>query len=154
VTGWGKLERRALCFLRAIWLWRDEEAEREDCPPFRVLPNPLMLHLAQRAAEGSVVRGAKGLSGAQSERLRRAIEAAAKLPPDQWPAKRIHRTGERLEFDTGVFDRLKESRDSVAQRLGLEPSVIATRGVLETLAMDRARGEEMLMKWQRELLFG
>lgn len=153
VTGWGRLERRALCFLRALWDWRDEEAERADCPPFRVLPNPLMLHLAQRAAEGGGVRGAKGLSGAQSERLRRAIEAAAKMPADQWPARRIHNSGERLEFDPDVYQRLRGIRDTAAQRLGLEPSVIATRGVLEHLAMDRARGEGLLMSWQRELIF-
>lgn len=153
ITGWGKLERRALCFLRAIWNWRDEEAERADCPPFRVLPNPLMLHLAERAAAGGTVRGAKGLGGAQSERLRRAIESASKLPSDQWPARRIHREGERLEFDAEVYQQLREVRDAAARRCGIDPTVIATRGVLETLAMDRSRGEELLMSWQRELMF-
>ena len=131
VTGWGKLERKALCFLRALWNWRDEEAERADSPPFRVLPNPLMLHLAQRAADGASVRGAKGLNGSQSERLRRAIAEAATLPAEQWPARRIHRAGERLEFDQSVFNRLKEVRDAAARQLNLDPTVIATRGVLE-----------------------
>lgn len=154
VTGWGKLERKALCFLQAIWLWRDVEAERADCPPFRVLPNPLMLHLAQRAADGASVRGAKGLNGAQSDRLRRAIAAAALTPADQWPARRIHRTGERLEFDAEVYKRLREVRDAAARRLKLDPTVIATRGVLESLAMNRSCCEDLLMVWQRELMFG
>lgn len=152
ITGWGKLERKALCFLRAMWQWRDEEAERADCPPFRVLPNPLMLHLAQRAADGGLVRGAKGLSGAQSERLRKALESAAKLSPDQWPAKRLQQAGVRLEFDPEVYRRLREVRDQAAARERLDPTVIATRGVLEILAMDPRRGEELLMKWQRELM--
>jgi ribonuclease D len=154
VTGWGKLERKALCFLRALWQWRDEEAERSDCPPFRVVPNPLLLHLAQRAAEGGNVRGARGLSGAQSERFRRAIATAASLPADQWPLRRIHRTGERLEFDPEVYNRLREVRDSAARRLQLDPTVIATRGVLESLAMNRSGCDELLMSWQRELMLG
>ena len=154
ITGWGKLERRALCFLRAIWEWRDEEAERADCPPFRVIPNPLMLHLAERAASGGTVRGAKGLNGAQSERLRRAVEFASKTPSEQWPARRIHRDGERLEFDPEVYQRLRDVRDAAARRCGIDPTVIATRGTLEALAMNRSRGEELLMSWQRELMFG
>lgn len=152
VTGWGKLERKALCFLRAIWQWRDEEAERLDSPPFRVLPNPLLLHLAQRAAEGGNVRGAKGLNGAQSERLRRAIAEAAALPADQWPARRIHRMGERVDFDPEVYKRLREVRDEAARRLHLDPTVIATRGTLEALAMSPSRSAELLMSWQRELM--
>jgi len=153
ISGWGKLDRKGLNFLRALWFWRDEESEREDRPPFKVMHNQLMLHLARRAAEGSEIRGAKGLSGDQSRRLRKAMAEASSVPEDEWPRRRLRSAGARVDYDPDVYQRLKAVRDEAARDLQLDPTIIATRSVLEALALNPSRADVLLMSWQRKLMF-
>jgi len=49
-------------------------------------------------------------------------------------------------------EELRRRRDKSAEELGLEPSLIAPRSALETIAADRARAASLLVPWQRELL--
>jgi ribonuclease D len=61
----------------------------------------------------------------------------------------------RQRFDESFEQRLKEvmeGRNKVAEDLGIDPSVIASRGVLEQIISGRARPEEILLKWQLSLL--
>jgi ribonuclease D len=154
VPGWGKLERHGLAYLRELWSWRDEEAERLDRPTFRVMSNQTLVELAERAAAGEDIRGSKGLRPAQSERLRTALRRAADLPREQWPPKRLPSGRPREDVNLDGYERLRKRRDETAVSRGIDPTIIATRSVLETLANDETKAGELLMEWQRELLFG
>jgi ribonuclease D len=154
ISGWGKLERQGLAYLRELWHWRDRESEILDRPSFRVLSNQMLLELATAAAAGEEIRGAKGLRPAQSERLRVAIRKASELKREEWPAKRIASTKPREDINQAAFEGLRNRRDSEARRMGIDPTILATRSVLELLANDESRAQEVLMSWQREILFG
>jgi ribonuclease D len=118
------------------------------------MSNQTLLELATAASSGEEVRGAKGLRPAQCERLREAIRKAASLKREEWPAKRIGLGKPREDINQPAFEALRRRRDEEAARLGVEPTILATRSVLETLANDSSRAEEVLMTWQRVLLFG
>jgi hypothetical protein len=49
-------------------------------------------------------------------------------------------------------EQLRQQRDRLAKKVGLEPSFVAPRGVLEAIAADRTRAEKLLVPWQCELL--
>tara|TARA_R110002096_G_scaffold24760_8_gene77962 strand:- start:9032 stop:10126 length:1095 start_codon:yes stop_codon:yes gene_type:complete len=154
IPGWGKLDRSGLVFLRELWFWRDEESQSRDCPPFRVMSNQSLLDFSERSARGDNLRGAKGLNASQAKRFRAAIEKARQVPKDEWPVKRIRKGGRREEFNADEYERLRAHRDAKAAELNLEPTIIATRGILETMANYPEKQDEMLMKWQRGILFG
>ncbi|MEM1296736.1 MAG: HRDC domain-containing protein, partial [Verrucomicrobiota bacterium] len=153
IPGWGKLDRGGLVFLRELWHWRDDESQSRDCPPFRVMSNQSLLDFSTRAARGDAVRGAKGLNPSQAKRFRAAIEKAREVPRDEWPVKRLRKGGRREEFNAEGYEALRKIRDNRASELDLEPTIIATRGTLETLANYPEKREELLMNWQRQILF-
>src|SRR5437899_8782910 len=54
IPGSGTLQGRAAAVLRALWLWREREAEMADRPPFHILQNEKLLSAAVSFASGSV----------------------------------------------------------------------------------------------------
>lgn len=154
VSGWGNLDRKALAYLRELWYWRDQESQTRDWPPFRIMTNQMLLELASDAARGKEIRGAKGLNSGQAQRLRDALDKASNLPADQWPRRRLHSGGSREEIDAEAFKSLRAKRNAKAEELGLDPTLLATRGTLETLANNSGQARDLLMSWQYEALFG
>jgi len=154
IAGWGKLDRRALAFLRELWHWRDQESQARDCPPFKIMNNQPLVDFAEEAAAGKNPRGARGLNGEQARRFREALARAAALPPEEWPKRRLRRDAPKEEVDAAAYEELRKRRDAKAAALGLDPTILATRAALETLALDPSQSEQYLMDWQQALLFG
>jgi ribonuclease D len=50
------------------------------------------------------------------------------------------------------FDELQALRDEQAGGLGIDPTIIASRATLMSLAHDAEEGVAGLQQWQRELL--
>ena len=50
------------------------------------------------------------------------------------------------------FDELQKRRDAHAAKLGIDPTLVASRGMLSDLAHDWDKHANELMSWQRELL--
>ena len=48
VSGMTGLSNRSLAIVRELWRWREQEAERRDLPPRRVLRDDLIIELAKR----------------------------------------------------------------------------------------------------------
>ena len=86
-----------------------------------------------------------------------AIERGLGVPDRDLPALA---PGERRERDLAFEARLKPVRDrcdAIADALGLEPSVLATRGLIEAALRRREAGEPLegtpgLRRWQVPLL--
>src|SRR5437762_4673252 len=151
VPGSGSLKGPAAAVLRALWQWREREAERADRPPFHILQNEKLLHAAISFASGDVA-DYKHFSPRRRQAFREAARIGLATPESEWPILR-RRFGTRPTTETvRCTEELRRRRDKSADKLGLEPSFIAPRGTLEAVAADGTRAISLLVPWQRELL--
>jgi ribonuclease D len=151
INGAGALSPRAAAILRALWHWRDREARTIDRPPFHILQNHLLLQAA-RDFEAGKVPDYRHLTPRRRRGFVEAAEKATQLPDSELP-QRPRRKGTRptQEMERAA-ENLRRRRDDVAEQLGLEPSFIAPRATVDSIAADEARSSTLLVPWQRELL--
>ncbi len=151
VGGSGSLKGLAAAVLRALWQWREREAERADRPPFHILQNEKLLHAAISFASGDLP-DYKHFSPRRRQAFREAARIGLATPESEWPILR-RRFGTRPTAETvRCTEELRRRRDKLADKLGLEPSFVAPRGTLEAVAADGTRAISLLVPWQRELL--
>jgi ribonuclease D len=151
IRGSGLLRGRSAAVLRALWQWREKEAEKADRPPFHVLRNEELLKAAVKFASGSVP-DYRHFSVRRREAFREAAQAALRAPESEWPVSR-RRFGTRPSNETVQrAEELGRRRNRSAEELGLEPSFIAPRSTLEGIAADGTRAAALLVPWQRQLL--
>src|SRR5437016_2717141 len=151
IRGSGVLRGRAAAVLRALWQWREREAEKADRPPFHILRNEDLLKAAAKFASGSVP-DYRHFSLRRRQAFREAAQAALRAPESEWPVSR-RRSGTRPTTETVQrAEELCRRRNKSAEALGLEPSFIAPRSTIEAIAADGTRAPALLVPWQRELL--
>ena len=151
IRGSGILRGRAAAVLRALWQWREKEAEKADRPPFHILQNEDLLKAAAKFASGSVP-DYKHFSFRRRQAFLEAAQAALRAPESEWPVSRRH-FGTRPTAETVQrAEELRRRRNKSAEELGLEPSFIAPRSTLEAIAAGGTRAPALLAPWQRELL--
>ena len=151
ITGSKDLRGRSGAVLRALWHWRDAEAQSVDRPAFHILHNEQLLDAAGRFDRGAQI-DLDHIKGSRRRRLYDAAEKALTLPESEWPTiVRVPRPRTTREEDAR-FAQLKKKRDAAATELKLDPSLIAPKSVLENLAADRDATAAKMMPWQRELM--
>jgi ribonuclease D len=151
IRGSGLLRGGSAAVLRALWQWREKEAEKADRPPFHVLRNEELLKAAAKFASGSVP-DYRHFSFRRRQAFLEAAQAALRAPESEWPVSR-RRFGTRPSNETVQrAEELQRRRNRSAEELGLEPSFIAPRSTLEAIAADGTRTAALLVPWQRELL--
>jgi ribonuclease D len=151
IRGSGLLRGRPAAVLRALWRWREKEAENADRPPFHVLRNEELLQAAVKFASGSVP-DYRHFSFRRRQAFREAAQAALREPESEWPVSHRH-FGTRPSNETVQrAEALRRQRNRSAEELGLEPSFIAPRSTIEAIAADGTRAAVLLVPWQRELL--
>ena len=151
IRGSGLHRGRSASVLRALWHWREKEAEKADRPPFHVLRNEELLKAAVKFASGSVP-DYKHFSFRRRQAFLEAAQTALRAPESEWPVSR-RRFGTRPSNEAVQrAEELQRRRNRSAEELGLEPSFIAPRSTLEAIAADDARTAALLVPWQRELL--
>ncbi len=151
ITGSGTLPPQAGAVLRAIWQWRDREAQQADRPSFHILQNSAMIEAAKQFVAGETPDFRH-----LSERRRRGYLDAARealaLPESAWPQRPPRGVRTRTPgFDKKV-EELRRRRDHHAKELALDPAFIAPRSALEGIAADPSRSQTLLVQWQRDLL--
>jgi ribonuclease D len=163
IKGVRDLTASQAAFVRELWKWREEAADRADRPPFKILGDEGVMELAlwaEKHPRADLAHGPKlprDYHGARLESLREAIHRAGRLDPTDWPEPRPRSTGERLIPGKG-FVRLRDDVARLAADLSLHPSVIAPRLALEEISRRKptdAAGIQRagkLMPWQAELL--
>jgi hypothetical protein len=92
------------------------------------------------------------LSPRRREGIAKAIKAALVRSPDSHPEVLRNRVRRPSEAERRRYHELEERRDTVAHHLGIDATIIASRGVLGDLARDWDKHAPELMKWQRQLL--
>jgi ribonuclease D len=157
------LDRAALAVLREVWLWRDGTARRRDRPPFMVLRDETLVALA-KSPPHSLGELAK-VSGVPESLVRSpaahdVVEAARRgiaCPEAERPEIRVEVREKLAPAVESRVARMKERRDAIARDLALDPTTIASRGVLEEMARRWEDGEDPwsvpeLRLWQIGLL--
>ncbi len=151
ISGSGLLRGRSAALLRELWRWRDQEARSVDRPAFHILRNDLLIEAAKRFDQGGKVQ-IPHLSGSRARRFFEAAEKALALSEGEWPQIiRNHRARPTPEMER-LFGELKTRRDRVAAHHRIDPSLIASKSTLETLAADAEAAATLLLPWQRGLL--
>ena len=151
ISGAGSLRGPAAAVLRALWQWREKEAEAADRPPFHILQNRELLAAAESFAKGGTPDFSH-FSARRRNAFREAAEHALKLPEETWPLPRP-RLGTRPTVEMKQrTEELRRRRDHGATRLELEPAFVAPRAALEALATNEKNGAVLLVPWQREVL--
>jgi ribonuclease D len=151
VSGSGKLRGRGAAILRELWKWRESEAESVDRPPFHILQNSDLVRSAELFNAGQVA-DYRHFSARRRQAFRDAANRALQMPEGEWPIQR-RRTGTRPTPEMlRRTEELRQRRDRSTAELGLDPSFVASRSALETLASDPAAAETLLVPWQRQLL--
>ncbi|HLP76700.1 MAG TPA: HRDC domain-containing protein, partial [Candidatus Paceibacterota bacterium] len=148
------LGRNGLAVLRELWQWRETEAVAANRPPFFVMSHEAIVDIAaaagtQRPFEPLIPRH---LSDRRRGGVVKAVAQGLKVPPDKLP-KIIERVSHRpAESERRKFLALQKRRDEKANALGLDPTIIASRGMLSDLARNWEQHAPELMNWQQELL--
>src|SRR5437763_4719088 len=151
IRGSAYVRDRAAAVLRALWQWREQEAEAADRPPFHILRNDELLNAAINFAAGKTA-DYRYFSDRRRLAFHKAAQRAMELPESEWPVLQ-RRFGKRPSPETvRRAEELRHRRDQAARELGLEPSFIAPRNALLAVATDAARAESFLVSWQRDLL--
>ena len=139
--------------LRELWQWREAEAIAANRPPFFILSHEKLVDIAAAAAAHS-----------RSNRFcRRGCRRAAATvwPTPSKPASRFPPTGIRkycgtkghrpTEAEMRRYRELEKRRNAHAHKLGIDPTLIASRATLGELARDWDQHAPELMNWQRQL---
>lgn len=157
IKGSSRLAPRSLAVLKELFLFREEEARRMDCPPFRVLSNEAMITLANspdlelhkvRGLPGGIARRAGGLIREALQRGKNGPEVYRSSLPNHNP------------WDAGSHARLrslKEWRTRQGASLELDPALIWPAASLERLALawngsaaeSPDEGAQEVRDWQR-----
>lgn len=161
--GAGTLDRRQLAVLEELLQWRDREAQRRDCPLFRVVGNKSLLDLARNTPQTQ--RGLVAIEGISprladryGKQMLQAIERGLAVPERQLP---VYPRSPRPERDPEAERRLallKEMRTAKAAELEMDPGILINNAMLEQISRNPPRkaadlsGFDGLKNWQREVL--
>ena len=143
--------------LQSLVLFREEEARRQDRPPFFVLPDAALVFLAtEPRADLSEVPGLRRTGLKRFEQgLRQALHNGMSAPPIHRPPriKFVRASAEEIER----LNHLKEWRTSLGSRLSLDPALLWPLSSLERLArapdtLSVEIASDDIRRWQREVV--
>jgi ribonuclease D len=154
IRGSHALGRLGLAVLRELWRWREAEAIRANKPPYFVLSHEGLVQIAAVAEASGRVESLlpKHLSERRRGTLLKAVSHGANIAADDRP-RVLRNSGRRpSDLERRRFAELQQVRDANATRLGIDPTLIASRGTLSDLAFNWEKHAPELMNWQRQLL--
>ena len=140
--GAGKLDPRSLAFLEALLQCRQEIARKKDRPLFRIIGSRSLLDLAntrpinlkQLEKTGALSPKQIGMYGRQ---VLVAMNSAIKIAPKDLP---VYPRRKALRVPAAAAERVKylrKWRDRQAKKLSIDPSLILTKLLISTLAVQR-----------------
>jgi ribonuclease D len=142
--------------LRELYFYREQQAERLDRPPFKIMSDQTLLEIAQRGPQKA--EGLKGVSGMTPTQIRRhssgiisAVRRGLSTTPPR-PPRPTHEPDSVRER----YERLRQWRKQKAQARGVESDVIIPREAMWELArraprtLDELGQVEELGPWRRQ----
>jgi ribonuclease D len=154
IKGSSRLGRSALAVLRELWQWREREAIAANRPPFFILTHEKLVAIAAAAAAYQPVEPLlpPRLSPRRHDGLARAVKAGLQLSAERHPEFLRPKGHRPTEAEIHRYRELEKRRNNHAHKLGIDPTLIASRATLGELARDWDRHAPELMNWQHELL--
>lgn len=154
IKGSAVLVPKELAILRELWHWRETEAVAANRPPYFILAHETVLKICFAAAEDASVDPLfpRGLSQRRRKGVIEAVGRGLSVPRAELPQPFKHKYHRPTEAERKRFVELSARRDKHAQRLELDPTLIASRADLAQLAQDWDEHSPNLMGWQREML--
>ena len=154
IKGSHPLGRAALAILRELWHWREKEAIGANRPPFFIMSHPALVDIAAASAMQRPIEPflPRHISERRRAGLADAIAHGLSVPPEQQPRIPERSSRRPTEAERKRFLELQKRRDARAAVLGIDPTLIASRGMLSDLARDWDKHAGELMGWQQELL--
>ncbi|MEZ5989085.1 MAG: HRDC domain-containing protein [Planctomycetota bacterium] len=138
LKGGSRLDPTQSRALEQLWRWREQEAERRDVPPFKVLPHAAVVAIARRSPKDRRELG-QLLSGRPldryGDRLLAVLDKARKKGPLVVEKPKPLRGDARRRADAAraALERLKAWRKRQADRRPTDPSLVLNREVMERL---------------------
>jgi len=166
IKGYSGLTPRGLALLKGFWQWRDQQAQAADLPPFRILNNQIIFEIIAWLEEHPdldldgcpcLPRNCKGRRLGQLQEIVGQVDLS---PPAEWPSSR-RQLGKRPPRDLEaekLFRNLRKARDRIAEEMALDPSILAPKAAVASVAQARPRTTEKiglageLMYWQANVL--
>ncbi|OGW91709.1 MAG: hypothetical protein A3D28_03955, partial [Omnitrophica bacterium RIFCSPHIGHO2_02_FULL_63_14] len=164
IKGSKELKGRALTILKALWEWREAEAQNRDRPSFKVFHGEDLIHMAKWASAHAHPPDITHLPNAPRsvKREARLLDAVIR---EAWDAPQAHfqtkppvrhkRWTDRLHK---AYLKLKEAREAKAKELKIQPSLLGTNAILEAI-VSAAPGDfealnalNFLMPWQIDVM--
>lgn len=144
VKGARDLTPAQAAILQALFAYREQQAERIDRPPFKVMPEATLLELARRApSEVTDLRRVPGMTPQHLQRhatgLLQAIAQGRQATPQRPP--QLDREPDDV---LARYDRLRSWRKTRARKRGVESDVILPRTALWDLARRPPRSRDDL----------
>ena len=159
LTGAQDCDPRALRVLRELFVLRDTVSRAEDLPPFRIMPNEVLLLLARRApVDRRALADIRGVHGRLVKRVGNEIVQAVQRglasgePPPQYPPRPM-RPANATEIEAR-FQKLRQWRTRASERLDLDPAVVASNSILYAVAqhaptsLEQLRSVPHVRSWQ------
>jgi ribonuclease D len=149
--GAGKLNPRGLAVLEALLRLRKKIAQRQDQPLFRVMGNKSILTLAETRPQSiKKLLKTEALGSKQIDRygmdVVAAVKTALRIPAKDLP-KYPRKTAPMVPAI--VARRVKEIRnwrDGLAKKLEIDPSIICTKALISTIAVQKPLSLKSLSK--------
>lgn len=147
VQGSGKLHRKGLAILKALWTWREGVAGERDVPCFRIISNKQILEVAICFEHGQSPLPPAGWRPKWKKDFEGILQSISESNESEWP-ERIRPKGNRLsDLAREQLDVLCNQREVVAKGLDLEPSLLGARATLERV-VGHQDGISELLEWQ------
>lgn len=128
------LNMREMAILRELYLLREEQAQKRNCPPFKVFQDRVLVSLAEAAPQSiRELERIKGMSRSQIQRYGGVILRAIQRGKN----RRLQRPPLPEPVDPTVIERytaLRDWRKTRAEKRGVESDVIISKETLWTLA--------------------
>jgi ribonuclease D len=125
--------------LEAIWLWREQEAQNQDRPPFKIVNNQALVDLAQKQPTSlTQLQEIRALSPSEIQRYGNALIQAVRagktrpLPPLPEAAPRLEQWLDKATLDR--FDALRAWRSKTAAARGVAPEIVFPNDILLEVA--------------------
>ena len=152
IQGSGRLDRRGLNYLKHLWYWRDKEAAEWDRPSFMVATNKQLIEWSEVLGSGGRIALPPHFRQDRRRRYSSMIEEARGVSEEDYPrkVKGLRRKRDK-DFDARVNQWIK-LRNTVASKLDIEASLVASRAMIESLAIGDSPLDDQWMTWQKECM--
>ena len=161
IKGAKNLTPRQRAVLEELFMEREAWGKRRNTATFRLVGNDALLKLAQAQGQGPPPKGLEVLPRRmpprQRERFGKAVERALAFPQGRLPRHDPPRKRKPPRGPPALMEALREAREKIARKLGIDPGVVLPGRTLVAIAKQRPRslddleGVEGIRAWQVEV---